>query len=356
MKINISLSANGRKALKVATAALLAVALAVAAWFAVGWYQTPAWPDFAAPVAQVAAGETSGASTSAGSEANQATPGEPKVVVVLKRDYAYHTGDLVKVYVFLKQSAGTVIDPQTLLVNGDFDLVENSSAQKKLDDGSTIYRLDLTVQSLKVAPKVVFTGTVSWKAISANDGAASNARTGANTSANSAANPVAVKRNDLTIPATPVFTSNTYDGRPNLMEGDDPRVSVWWYGARYVVPLVVGSVLFLIVLVGAIKAYLRSRIKPVVVDHARARAVEILAAIKSGTCSRAEHLELDGLVRQRFKTGPVPVSQLNTAIVPGWLTMFLQLNEPAIYAQDALDDDGKVRLSSQGQIVLSYWK
>jgi len=341
MKINISLSANGRKALKVATAALLVVALAAAAWFAVGWYQTPAWPDFAAPAAKIAAGETSGESTSAGSEANQATPGEPKVVVVLKRDYAYHTGDLVKVYVFLKQSAGTVIDPQTLLVNGDFDLVEKSSAQKKLDDGSTIHRLDLTVQSLKVAPKVVFTGTVSWKAaIDSKSGTAQ----------------VSAKRNDLTIPATPVFTSNTYDGRPNLMEGDDPRVSVWWYGARYVVPLVVGSVLFLIVLVGAIKAYLRSRIKPVVVDHARARAVEILAAIKSGTCSRAEHLELDGLVRQRFKTGPVPVSQLNTAIVPGWLTMFLQLNEPAIYAQDALDDDGKVRLSSQGQIVLSYWK
>lgn len=352
MKINISLSANWRKALKVATAALLAVALGAAAWLAVGWYQTPAWPDFAAPAAKVAAGETTAAaSTAADSVANQVPASEPKVVVVLKRDYAYHTGDLVKVHVFLKQNVGTVIDPQTLLVNGDFELVEKSSAQKKLDDGSTIYRIDLTVQSLKVAPKVVFTGTVGWKSgIDAKPGSApqSNAQAG---NAQDAA-----KRNDLTIPATPVFTSKTYDGRPNLMEGSDPRVSVWWYGGRHVVPLVVGSILFLVVLVGAIKAYLRSRIKAVVVDHARTRAVEILAAIKSGSCSKAEHLELDGLVRMRFKLGPVPVSQLNTAIVPGWLTLFLKLNEPAIYAPDALDDDGKVRLSSQGQIVLSYWK
>lgn len=342
MKINISLSANWRKALKVAAAAFLAVALGVAAWFAVGWYQTPAWPNFAAPAAKDAGGET----TAADSVANQVTAGEPKVVVVLKRDYAYHTGDLVKVHVFLKQNVGTVIDPQTLLVNGDFELVEKSSAQKKLDDGSIVYRLDLTVQSLKVAPKVVFTSTVSWKS---GDGLEQ-----ANAQAGNAQG--AAKRNDLTIPATVVYTSNTYDGRPNLMEGSDPRVSVWWYGGRHVVPLLVSSIIYLFLLVWAIKAYLRSRIKAVVVDHARARAVEILTAIKSGSCSKAEHLELDGLVRKRFKLGPVPVSQLNTAIVPGWLTIFLQLNEPAIYAPDALDDDGKVRLSSQGQIVLSYWK
>lgn len=348
MKINISLSANWRKALKVAAAAFLVLAVGVAAWFTVGWYQTPAWPDFAqATGAKVAAGEaTAGEPTSSESGANKAAASEPKVEVVLKRDYAYHTGDLVKVYVFLKQPVGTVIDPQTLLVNGDFELVEKSSAEKKLDDGSTIYRIDLTVQSLKVAPKVVFTGTVGWKS---GDGPKQ-----ANSQPGSAQG--SVKRNDLTIPATPVFTSNTYDGRPNLMEGSDPRISVWWYGGRHVVPLVVGSILFLVVLVGAIRAYLRSRIKAVVVDHARARAVEILAAIKSGSCSKAEHLELDGLVRKRFKLGPVPVSQLNTAIVPGWLTIFLQLNEPAIYAPDALDEDGKVRLSSQGQIVLSYWK
>lgn len=344
MKINISLSANWRKALKVAAAALLVLAVGVAAWFTVGWYQTPAWPDFAQATAAKPASEADLSATPAA--ANEPVVGEPKVVVVLKRDYAYHTGDLVKVYVFLKQPVGTVIDPQTLLVNGDFELVEKSSAEKKLDDGSTIYRIDLTVQSLKVAPKVVFTGTVGWKS---GDGPKQ-----ANSQPGSAQG--SVKRNDLTIPATPVFTSNTYDGRPNLMEGSDPRVSVWWYGGRHVVPLVVSSIIYLLLLVWAIKAYLRSRIKAVVVDHARARVVEILTAIKSGSCSKAEHLELDGLVRKRFKLGPVPVSQLNTAIVPGWLTIFLQLNEPAIYAPDALDEDGKVRLFSQGQIVLSYWK
>ena len=343
MKINISLSTNWRKALKVAAAALLGLAIGAAGWFAFDWYRTPAWPDFAQATAAKPASEAGLPATP--SAANEAVVGEPKVVVVLKRDYAYHTGDLVKVHVFLKQSPQTLIDLNALSVNGDFELVERSSAQKKLDDGSVVYRLDLTLQSFKVAPKVVFTSTISWKS---DDG---HQQENAQGSAQAAA-----KRSDLTIPATPVFTSNTYDGRPSLMEGSDPRVSVWWYGGRHVVPLVVSSIIYLVLLVWAIKAYLRSRIKAVVVDHARVRAVEILAAIKSGSCSKAEHLELDGLVRQRFKLGPVPVSQLNSAIVPGWLTLFLKFNEPAIYAPDALDDEGKVQLFSQGQIVLSFWK
>ncbi len=50
---------------------------------------------------------------------------------------------------------------------------------------------------------------------------------------------------------------------------------------------------------------------------------------------------------------PIPLDQLDSSIVPGWLKNFLQLNEAAISAQDALGEDAKSRLTNRGQVVLS---
>jgi len=305
---------------KLSAIALLLIAVTGASWAGFNWYQNHVWPDFPA---QTAPG-------TADTQVQQ-DPAKPQAMIVLARDYAYRTGDLVKVKLYLKQMPGTTIDCQTLAINDTFELAQKAVVtQKKLKDGSAVYRLDLTLQSFLVAKDLTFTGSVGWKK--------------------------GDQRSDVTIPETHIFTSNTYDGRKNLMEGGDPRVSVYWYGARYVVPMVLFALVYLLLLVPAVRAYLRSLVKPVVIDHARIRVVDLMAKIQAGACSKAEHLELDGLVRDRFNLGPVPASQLELALVPPSLIEFLKLNEPAIYSQEVLDDKAKAQLLAKGQTVLSRWK
>jgi hypothetical protein len=294
--------------------AIAALVLGIAGGSIAGysWYKNHVWPSF--PAAQ-----------------DQADPATPQALIVLGRDYAYRTGDLVEVKLYLKQKPGTVVDCQTLAINDTFELAQKPVVrQKLLKDGSTVYSIDLTLQSFKVELDHTLTGSVSWKNGS--------------------------QRNELTLPETHIFWSNTYDGRKKLMEGGDPRVSIYWYGTRYVLPMLLAGIVWLLLLLPAIKAWRRSRIKPVVIDHARLRTVKILEKFKAGAISKEEHLELDGLVRDRFKIGPVPASQLEMAIVPPTLIAFLKLNETAIYSQEDLDDKAQAQLFAKGQTVLSRWK
>jgi hypothetical protein len=300
---------------KLAAIAIVLIAVTCGSLAGFNWYTNNVWPDF--PLAQTD------------------TPPDPAapqaMVVVLKRDYGWRTGDLIKVKLYLKQMPGTKVDCQTLSVNDTFELAQKPVvAQKLLKDGSTVYRIDLTLQSFKIEQVHTFTGTIGWKN--------------------------GDQRNDLTIPETHLSTSLTYDGGKYLKEGADPRVSIYWYGARYVAPMVLALVIYLLLLIPAIRVYLRSLVKPVVIDHARNRVEELIAKVKSGGSSKADHLELDGLVRDRFKIGPVPASQLEIALVPASLIEFLKLNEHAIYSPDDLDDKAKAQLLAKGQTVLSRWK
>ena len=209
---------------------------------------------------------------------------------------------------------GTTIDVQTLSLADTFELADKPVVtQRQLKDGSIVYRIELTLQSFKVAPDLTFAGSVGW-------------RNGS-------------QRSDMTLPETHVYTSNTYDGRKNLQEGDDPRVTIYWYATRYVAPMVIALIIYVLLLVPAVRLWLRS-----LIDKARRRAVELLEKVKASGCDKDEHLELDSLVRLRFKLGPVPARQLELAIVPPSIIDFLKLNEPAIYSPDALDDYGRGQL------------
>ncbi len=275
------------------------------------WYKNRIWPSF--PTVE------------------DKTDVTPQAQVAIDRDYAYRTGDLIHMQLYIKQMPGTTVDWQTLSINDTFEAAAKPAMKmRKFADGSVVYRIDLTVQSFMVARDLTFGGTVAWKN--------------------------GDQRADLAIPEKHVYTSNTYDGRKNLMEGGDPRVSLYWYGARYVLPLLLASVIYLLFFVPSFKAWLRSLVKPVVIDHARNRVVELLASIQDGTCSKEQHLELDGLVRERFHVGSVPVSQLEIALVPPSVIVFLKLNEPAIYSPDLMDDKTRAQLLAKSHVLLSHWK
>jgi len=158
------------------------------------------------------------------------------------------------------------------------------------------------------------------------------------------------------LPATEVYTSNTYDGRPKLMEGPDPRIAAWWYYSRFALPLLLAGVIYLLTLRAAFKAWRLSRVKQVVIDLARARALVLVTAIKDGTAGKAEHLELDGLIREKFKVGPVPAGQLDVSRLPTAVHEFLKLNEPVIYSPDTMDAESRSALANTSALMMKSWK
>jgi len=332
MKINFSLKLF---------ATLLAVALlSLASYFGYRAFTAPEWPDFDA--AQKTA-----------TEAAAAQKADVQLIArVDERDYGYRTGDIVYVHLFVKPaSSDIVVDTQAVNVQGDFEMTERPSVtSKKLADGSIVYRLDLRLQSFKVAPKVVLAGTISAKRAEIHEG------TGSGSGAQSGAGAAVGTRFDTALPATEVFTSMTYDGRPKLMEGADPRIAAWWYYSRFALALTLAGVIYMLTLRAAFKAWRLSRIKPVFIDQARARALVLVAAIKDGTAGKAEHLELDGLIREKFKIGPVPAGQLDVSRLPTAVHEFLKLNEPAVYSQDALDAEGRTVLASAAVLTMKSWK
>lgn len=291
----------------ISLAAILAVVVAVGAAF---WYFTrPVWPEFSAT-----------------------TDKEPQVIVKVERDYAHHLGDLIEVQLFVRQAPGTLIDTNTLSIGGDFELAEKPAiSQKDLKDGSTVYRFGLAIQSFRAQKEQVLEGTLSYR--------------------------VDDKRQDLTIKPLTLHTSNTWDGRKELMEGADPRVPVLWYTLRHAIPLTLSSLLFLALTVVAFRHWLKTRVKGPVIDPVYERAVVLTGLIKNGQSTRAEHLELDGLVRARFSIGPIPGSQLKSnPMYESNAARFLASNEPAVYSDQLLTDEERATLWKQAEAVLTRWQ
>lgn len=299
----ISIAAS--KAVVFTTSLIVIVALCVGV---VWWLNQPTWPEF---------GKT---------QDNQ-----PQVIVKVERDYAYHLGDLIEVEVFVHQPVGITIDPKSLSVGGDFELAQKPSVrQKELKDGSTAFRIGLAVQSFRVKKEQVMEGTLSYRA---DD-----------------------KRQDLTIKPLTIHTSNTWDGRKELMEGADPRVPMLWYTLRHAVPLAVSSIIFLVLTVVAFRNWLKTRVKEPAVDQVLVRVTEIAALIRSGECTKAQYLELDGLIRAEYAIGPIPCNQLSDKQHAPIAIKLLQANEPAIYAEEPLPDDQRATLSSLLEEVLERWR
>ncbi|MDZ4838310.1 MAG: hypothetical protein SGJ27_31385 [Candidatus Melainabacteria bacterium] len=288
----------------IATASLLVAAI----FGATAWVNRTIWPEFAA-----------------------VKDNTPQAVLKVERDYAHHIGDLIVVDLFIHQQPGTDVDGKTLSITGDYELVSKPEVKtKEAKDGSVTYRYRLNLQTFKVKPEHKLEGSIGWRA---DD-----------------------KRHDLTLPALSLYWSNTYDGRTSLMEGDDPRVPVLWYTLRHAIPLGLASLLFLALSAVAFLQLIKRLRQPKPVDHARVRVAELLALVANGTCTREKHLELDGLMRARYKLGPVPAGQLDSRLLDAQLVKFLRANEPAIYAEDALDANAQTELKAAGEALLKRWR
>lgn len=287
----------------VSIVAALAAVIAIAG--AIWWWFTPTWPTF--PPAQSA---------------------QPQVIVQITRDYGYRTGDLIEIDLYIQHNANVEVNPAAVSLSGDFEVAGNQVTTTKMDDGTVVHRVRLTVQSFKVARQLSFQSSLTWKQ--------------------------GDTRQELVVPEKKLHTSLTWDGREELQEGDDPRISPYWYGSRHVVPLALSSLAFLALCVVA----LRNRFRPAAPKPAheqQKRAARVLAQIKSGQGTQALHAELDALVRDRWQLGPIPVSQLSAEEVHEDLIEFLRLNCPAVYSQNKLDDAQRGRLCELGGWLVRDW-
>ncbi len=273
---------------------------------------TPSWPEFSSTQAK-----------------------DPQVLVQTAekdRDYAFHIGDLIEISIFVKQQPGTLVDPESLAVVGDFEVRGKPAVtSKKLEDGSVVYRIKLELQCFKVGKsEIVLDSSMSWSL----DG----------------------ERRDLPIPKTSVYTSNTYDGkRKAIKQGEDARITFYWYGLRHIIPLTVSSLAFLILTFLGIRRFIITRPKPFI-DMAKKRALELVGKVKAGTCTKPEHLELDGLIRENRGVGPISVGQMQDLRLPHLLVQFLRLNSVAIYGDTALDGGDRDHFIGLAERMLRDWQ
>jgi len=121
---------------------------------------------------------------------------EPEVIVVAERDYGYRLGDVVPVTIYILQKPGTRVDPNSLALEANFELLGEARI-KSVDrsDGGKILRADIRLQSFDVAPVLALKANMSYRIIATNED------------------------KTVTLPAWEAHTSNTWDGRKVVQEG-----------------------------------------------------------------------------------------------------------------------------------------
>jgi hypothetical protein len=255
---------------------------------------------------------------------------QPQVIVQVERDYGHRTGDLITVDVFVSLPTAAQLDAKAVTVDGDFELaLPPAVIEKKISDDVHAYRVRMALQSFKVKPKVELKSSISYV--------------------------VGETRQNVEVPVQTFYTSNTWDGRERLEEGDDPRVTAWRYAPRFVISLAVSIMLFGMMLAMAIRH--RRLNRPVMhVDHAKERFVELLSLVSAGTASREHYFEIDALVRAKFEVGPIPAGQLEGKRFPATVVEFLRISELGIYGDQDLPAPAQERMRQLGSSIVLQWR
>lgn len=109
---------------------------------------------------------------------------------VAKRDFGYRTGNHVPVGLYFKLSPGMELLTDQMVVNGDFQIVNQQEYREKSGE-DTLVRIDLTVQTFVLKPKLEVKPTIAYRSVAGGE----------------------VKKLDL-LPIE-VYSSQTFDGRKN---------------------------------------------------------------------------------------------------------------------------------------------
>jgi len=170
------------------TLLLIACAVGGFAWYS--WNTRTTWPHF--PSDPPAAGQVATAEQLAAAKSLA-----PEVIVTYDRDYGYRIGDLIPVTVYFKEKPGTQIDLHSIAIEGDFEIAQQPVFfERRTKDGARLVRGSIKLQSFSNTPKLTLKANLSYRIIETND--------------------------DVTIslPAFEAYTSNTWDGRDIIQEGD----------------------------------------------------------------------------------------------------------------------------------------
>lgn len=161
-----------------------AVSIGVMAWLY--WGQKVDWPAFSNDPA-VASSPT------------------PEVVAHIERDYGWRTGDVIPVTMFIKEKPGTVVDTNTLAIEGDFEVVgEVDIFTRDLKGGGRLIKITMHVQTFNVKKQLTLKSNMSYRLANGQDDIL------------------------ITLPAVDPYTSMTYDGiRKDPQEGPQTPLHGW---------------------------------------------------------------------------------------------------------------------------------
>ena len=253
-----------------------------------------------------------------------ATDAAPRLAVHVQPDFGYRIGDLVNVTIFIRQQPGTKVDLSSTAIEGDFEFYgEPQYDEEVLPDGAKLIRIKQSLQSFSSTPSITSRISMTWT----EDG----------------------KKEAHEIPKTEitVFTSKTYDGRPdNLQNG--PLAFVTPSLLTRCIVLAVLSLTGIVVATIFIRRYISGLPvhKPVVALSPRMKARQRFDAvwkkIEGGDLSEENFREIEAILRDFFKVQTVLREYIPIAVGEGHphiqqITAVFDLCEMAIYQQVVLN-------------------
>lgn len=249
---------------------------------------------------------------------------EPQAKVVIDRDYAYRTGDLIPVSIRLKHKPGVNIDSGAFALNGDFEIAETKPlVRKEMEDGSVCYKQDLVLQSFSLEWRLKATAEISWWLKDAE----------------------AVQ--ELKVEIGPFSRSHTWDGREELQEGNNKKLPPWTHLSKSC-GMLLGSAL-IVAYLGLLTWRLYWEIwtyrNPGLAMLRKLDAV--LAKINGGDLNRENYRAVDAMIRSFFGVEAVLPSQIasNTLTCADELRECLELGQTALYSTSTLTGEQNSRLA-----------
>ncbi len=223
------------------------------------WPQRIRWPDFPATVGP-----------------------EPQIVAQVEPDFAWRVGDLVPLTIFIKQQPGTIVDQDSLAFAGDFEIARQPEIYiRDYKDGSRHFSIKLVLQSFQVTHKLGLRGNLAF-------------RVGENR-----------ETKVIDLPEVDLYTSRTWDGRPDIQDGPLAAVHGWhvWITALWLVGGIAGVIYALILHRRARRAAKELLNPPALTARQQARAEfeKVWKSIESGEDLPAHYKRIEQIVRALYR-------------------------------------------------------